>query len=184
MSLSSNKLELDSFIAGYSKFMRTTLEHTDKIATTIKDELDYVENFIKLQQLKFKGRFDYKIDIHQNVSTYIKVPKHCIFTYVENSLKYGLPKQGKGLISIGIKQERGQIIIEISDNGNGLQNPLDTDKKGTGKGIKIMTTIFELYQNRFKTEIEHSINNIIEENKTLGVFAKIKIKLNSSKNYK
>lgn len=184
MSLSSNKIELDSFISGYSKFMRTTLEHSDKIATTIKEELDYVENFIKLQQLKFKGRFDYDINVHQNVSTYIKIPKHSIFTYVENSLKYGLPKQGKGLISISLKQQNHCLIIEIIDNGTGLKKPVNFDNKGTGKGLKIMTTIFNLYQNRFKTEIEHSVNNIKDENKIVGVIAKIKIKLNSSKNFK
>lgn len=183
MSLSENKFELDSFISGYSKFMRTTLEHTDKISTTIKEELDYTENFIKLQQLKLKNSFDYKIEVDHHLKTVIKIPKHCIFTFVENAIKYGLSKEVKGFISINLKEEKEYLLIQIKDNGSGIQKTIKSEKKGTGNGLKIMNEIFDLYQKRFNTKITHSIDNIIEKDSVSGVLVTIKIKKVLSKKY-
>ena len=181
MSLSENKLEVDSFITGYSKFMRTTLEHSDKISTSIKEELSYVENFIELQQLKLKNNFSYKIDVHDSLETSIQIPKHCIFTYVENAIKYGIPKDDEGFLQINLKLKNQKIIIHIKDNGEGLSKSLNADKKGTGKGLQIMNTVFELYKKRYKTEIEHSIENVVVDHKISGVLVIIKIKQNVSK---
>lgn len=181
MSLSGNKLELDNFIIGYSKFMRTTLEHSDKISTTVKEELDYVENFIKLQQLKLKDRFSYKIDIQKDVSESIKIPKHCIYTHVENALKYGLPTKGKGLLLITLNTDNQYFTIKIQDNGVGLNKTKRSEEKGTGRGLKIMTKIFELYKERFKADIKYSIENIYKKEQILGVLVTIRLRQNPLK---
>ncbi|PQJ79565.1 sensor histidine kinase [Polaribacter porphyrae] len=180
MSLSDNKLELDKFIGSYSKFMRSTLENSDKIATTIKEELDYVENFLQLQQIKLNHKFDYYIYIDNDVNQQIKFPKHSLFTCVENAIKYGLPKGKKGLINITFKKEKGKLFINVYDNGEGLKSKIDYNK-GTGNGLEIMKKIFKLFKERFKTDIDHSLQNIIENKKVVGTNAKIEIKL--SKKY-
>ena len=70
--------------------MRQTLQSSDKISATLKDELEYTENFIKLQQIRYNQRFDYTIQLDKAVNVDAKVPKHVLFTYVENAIKHGL----------------------------------------------------------------------------------------------
>ena len=53
MTLVDDKLEVDRFINRFANFMRNTLAHSDKISTTIKEEINYTEDFIKLQQIRF-----------------------------------------------------------------------------------------------------------------------------------
>ena len=54
MTLTDNKLEADDFICRFSDFMRNTLQSSDKISTTLKEELEFSENFIKLQKIRYQ----------------------------------------------------------------------------------------------------------------------------------
>ena len=43
MTLMDNKLEADKFITRFSGFMRETLNHSDKIVTSLQEEIDYIK---------------------------------------------------------------------------------------------------------------------------------------------
>lgn len=163
MSLQDNKLEIDRFISRFSNFMRSTLAHSDKISTSIKEEIAYTENFIKLQQIRHQHQFDYVIEIENSIDQSLKIPKHCIFTYAENALKYGLPSQEKGQLTISIYKEKKQVMIRIEDNGPGFGKEIKK-QKGTGNGLKIMNKIFALYENRYKTKITQQVTELKENN--------------------
>ena len=78
MTLMDNKLEADKFITRFSGFMRETLNHSDKIVTSLKEEIDYTENFIKLQQIRYNYSFDLEINIDKTINQDTKVPKHVL----------------------------------------------------------------------------------------------------------
>ena len=179
MSLMDDKLEIDRFISRFSNFMRGTLEHSDKISTTLKEEITYTENFIKLQQIRFNHQFEYSVSVDKNIDKSFKIPKHSIFTYVENALKYGLPSQEKGNLKIKIDKIKQQIVIQIQDNGAGFNQAIKKNHKGTGNGLKIMNKIFNLYENRYKTKIEHTVQELKNENEIKGVLVTIKITPNT-----
>jgi len=180
MTLSGNVLEVDSFISGYAKFMRVTLENSDKISTTLKEELAYVENFMQLQQLKLKNKFGYKIDAEDFKHSHIKIPKNTLFTFAENAIKYGLPSNELGVIHISLKKTKDAIIIRVDDNGDGL---LDANykTKGTGNGLEIIDKIFILFKERFKTEIHYTLRNREVVNEVAGTTAEIIIKLSKNR---
>lgn len=158
MTLMEDKFEADSFISKFSKFMRGTLEHSDKITTTLDSELSYVENFIKLQQQRFKNRFAYELSVDSNVIVSSKVPKHMVFCYVENAIKHGLShKKENGLLKIHISQDHEYKTIVIEDNGIGIQNGKRDRKDSTGNGLKIMNHVFELFYKLYKKKIDHEI---------------------------
>ncbi|WP_181374549.1 sensor histidine kinase [Polaribacter aquimarinus] len=179
MSLMDDKLEIDRFISRFSNFMRGTLEHSDKISTTLKEEITYTENFIKLQQIRFNHQFEYSISVDKNIDKSFKIPKHSIFSYVENALKYGLPSQEKGNLKIKIDKIKQQIVIQIQDNGAGFNKANKKNHKGTGNGLKIMNKIFNLYENRYKTKIEHTVQELKNETEIKGVLVTIKITPNT-----
>lgn len=159
MTLMDNKLEADRFISRFSGFMRDTLQHSDKITTTLKDELEYVENFINLQRLRFNNSFDYNISIDRAVNQAFLVPKHVVFTYVENAIKHSLAFSKKGILTITAKKTKEHLILVIEDNGVGL-NPNLPKGVGTGNGLKIMDKLFKLYTKLHKRKIKYLITDL------------------------
>lgn len=95
------------------------------ILVTIKEELSYVENYIKIQHLSFTYPPICQIEAESDVLE-MNIPSISILTFVENSIKHGMIS-GKSLkISIRahiLKDEDGTYLnIFISDNGRGFSN--------------------------------------------------------------
>ena len=181
MTLTDNKLEADDFICRFSDFMRMTLAHSDKISTSLKEEVSYTENFIKLQQIRFKNSFNYSIYIDKKIDRKTKVPKHSLFTYTENAIKHGLGSVENGLLSIHISQLKNSILITIQDNGVGMRKSTEKKANGTGNGLKIMRKIFDLYEDRYKTKIKHQVEELFEDKKSAGVKVSIHVTTKTEK---
>ena len=180
MTLTDNKLEADNFITKYAGFMRKTLENSDKIATSLNEELEYTKNFIELQQIRHQHSFEYKIVFDKKIDKKLKVPKHILFTYVENAIKYGLANKPKGLLIIDIRQEENKLSIKIKDNGWGFRKGHQQSNIGTGNGLKIMNKIFDLYENRYQTKITQEIHELKANNDVLGVEVRLTIQLKNN----
>jgi LytS/YehU family sensor histidine kinase len=174
MTLMDNKLEADRFISRFSGFMRDTLQHSDKIATTLIDELDYVENFINLQRLRFNNAFDYTISIDKAVNKEFLVPKHVVFTFVENAIKHSLAFSKKGILTIKAKKTNQNLILVIEDNGLGL-NPKLPKGVGTGNGLKIMDKLFKLYAKLYKRKIKYLITDLSTISEQTGLRVEVYI---------
>jgi len=170
MTLMDNKLEADRFISHFSKFMRNTLMHSDKISTTLKEELEYVENFIKLQRIRYSNQFNYKITINKNVDLKTIVPKHVLFTYVENAIKHGLSLKKDGLLQIVVKIKKETLFLSVEDNGVGMRPTQYNKKNSTGSGLLIMEQIYKLYAKLHKSKISHRLVELTDnENNKVGL---------------
>lgn len=154
MVLADDKEEADRFITRLSRFMRQTLHQSDRIVHSLEDEIQYVDSFLQLQQIRFQQRFAYTIQVDTAIDTTIKVPKHILFTYVENAIKHGLShKNGAGTIRIDIEKQGAHVKMMVEDNGVGeaakeIANPL-----ATGKGLQIMERIIALYKKLYGKNI-------------------------------
>ncbi|WP_341216761.1 histidine kinase [uncultured Wocania sp.] len=157
MILMDNKLEADKFIGRFSNFMRDTLQQSDKISTTLKAELEYTENFIKLQQIRFINSFNYAIAIGENVDLKAIVPKHVLFTYTENAIKHGLALTKNGMLKINVKKQAGILFMSVEDNGMGMRQSKTNKKNSTGNGLLIMNRIFDLYSKLKNKKIKQHV---------------------------
>ena len=177
MTLMDDKLEADDFICRYSDFMRDTLQSSDKISTTLKEEIDYAENFIKLQKTRFQNNFDYQIDIDRNIDLTTKVPKHVLFSYVENAIKHGLSNlKRRGLLQIKVLKNNNELLLSVADNGVGLSTIQTPKNDSTGNGLKIMENIYKLYAKLYKKKIQHQIMEVFDDQKNkAGVRVEVRI---------
>lgn len=175
MTLVDNKLEADRFICRFSDFMRVTLENSDKIVTTLQEEIDFVENFINLQQIRFQNSFDYMIDIAPQINMNSYVPKQVLFTYIENAIKHGLQGvQHQGKLKISLKKNGKGLIFTVDDNGSGFSYKNRSDS--TGNGLRIMEDLFQLYRKLHKKIIKHELKEILsEKGEIIGMRATISI---------
>lgn len=120
--------EIVTLVTRLAKILRSSIS-SDQL-TTLREELIIVESYMEIQQLRFDGKFEFSVDMKEHMKNYI-IPKLCIQPLVENAIIHGLIDKEKGFIHISIKEEKDMLIINIIDDGCGID--LDTLNALKGK---------------------------------------------------
>ena len=145
----------------YAKLLRTTIISSEKISTSLKDELEYVRNYIDLEIFRYDDKFSYTIEIDNNLSVNTMIPKMLIHTFVENAIKHGFKhKDGLGMLEISAKKLSKLAEIRIKDNGVGRQKAKEYSKLSTGKGLQILNNMLDLYYDLRKVRITYLITDL------------------------
>jgi len=123
-----------------SHFFRQNLSGVgEKIS--VLTEIEHVKSYVEIE----KARLGDKLSVSYNIdpSTILEVPPLLLQPIVENSIKHGLyPKRGEGKVHIAVCESEGQVCIEISDNGVGMDQATllelrNMDRKGSSSiGLK------------------------------------------------
>lgn len=84
-------------------------------------ELRYIRNYINLQEIRYKGRFTFALEIEDTVPDDISILKYCIQPIVENCFVHAVYKGGQDLVAIHVKL-RGTptgLSVTVIDDGPG-----------------------------------------------------------------
>ncbi len=97
---------------------------------TVKEELSNVEDYVSIQKIRFKDKFQLILDIPIEMYR-CHILKLIFQPLVENALLHGLDRCGYGdTITIHGKMEQDNLIFQISDNGMGMNDEqLETIRK-------------------------------------------------------
>ena len=86
----------------------------------VDEELKHVESYLTIQNVRYEEKFDYMIYCPDEVRK-LSITKLILQPIVENAIYHGIKeKRGKGLITITIWTEEGQIVIKVNDDGVGI----------------------------------------------------------------
>ena len=89
---------------------------------TVQEEIEHVENYLRIQQMRFPGRIEYRSAISPEVEDAL-IPPFIVQSFVENSIKYGVKMDRHNVIQVsGRIVEIGEdlsVQLEIHDNGDG-----------------------------------------------------------------
>lgn len=123
LAFKEKQTEICNLVAAISSLIRASISNKKSIIT-IEQELDYVKNYIYIQHIRYKDRFDIIYDIDESLLKQA-VPKLIIQPIVENAIIHGIENsKNKNLLYISVKRENGCIIIIVKDTGIGM-----TDEK-------------------------------------------------------
>ena len=137
---------LEKSIIGLSRLFRYTCSTKD--IATVEEEINFLQDYLKLEKLKYEERLQYCFDIDETCRSK-KIPKLLIQPIVENSIKYGngntdLPLQIKICAKEETMNELGEVmILSVRDNGIGFD--VDAKEKEESVGLKNVRTRTELY---------------------------------------
>ena len=124
---------------------------------TLEEELEGVEDYIYLQQMRFDGRITVEKKIDADPAA-VRLPSFTLQPVIENAFAHGLKScEEGGRILVRAWQEQNRLILTVADNGKGmdaqelaaLQEKIRQSEQ-TGKGIglgNISRRISMLYQN-------------------------------------
>lgn len=133
------------YLTSFAKLIRKNLDASQSDTTSLAEELDRLELYLKLEHMRFKDKFRYSISTDPEVdSQSVRIPAMMLQPYVENSIWHGiLPMEGQGHVSIDVRLNaaRDHVTIRIEDDGIGVNQSLDA-KRGTeadhiSRGIEI-----------------------------------------------
>jgi hypothetical protein len=107
------------YLNQFSKLLRSSLELSRQSYVPLNEELETIENYLSLQQMRFEYSFDYKISMPQTDTSTLLIPPMLIQPFVENAIIHGMDNHvAKGSISLVISLQEDHILVKITDNGN------------------------------------------------------------------
>ena len=144
--------QADKYLDRFSELLRSTLDNSSSSIISLQDEINYLDNYLQLEKLRFEDRFEYFINVDKNTDTKeALVPAMLLQPYVENAIRHGIGhlEDRKGIIQIKVRKENRQLVCEIEDNGVGrekavaLRNELHTEYQS--RGMQLSKRRAELY---------------------------------------
>lgn len=121
-ALTAGNKEVANSIKLLGKSMRYVLENTGTAMVTLKKELEYMENYLQIQRIRFGNRFNYEINMPGGFDTnrYMILPI-LLQPIVENAIIHGMEQvEENGLIRVSMEEANHRLQICISDNGSGM----------------------------------------------------------------
>lgn len=130
------------YLVIFSSMIRNVLDLSDKQEVSLSEEIDFSEQYLKMEKLRFAERFDYTLEIEEGIDLdLISVPPMILQPHLENSLWHGIMPllDKKGSLKLAVYRKGNAIIISIDDNGIGRAasakiNEENKDYKHNAKG--------------------------------------------------
>jgi LytS/YehU family sensor histidine kinase len=165
-----DKLATNNYLTKFSSLMRKVLENSQHTSVPLRDELDALNLYLELEMIRFKDKFEYRINIDEEIDTLLyKVPTMLIQPYVENSICHGLmPGENKGFVRIDLKLEKEYILCTIEDNGIGREAASERRKKSDNNhnslGTQIVSSRLDLVNSLYGTSLKTTYTDLRSEN--------------------
>ncbi|WP_406843693.1 sensor histidine kinase [Flavobacterium soyae] len=111
------------YLSQFSKLLRSSLELSRKNYVPLDQELEAIENYLSLQQMRFEYAFAYEIITPDTDTSALLIPPMLIQPFVENAIIHGIGNHSdKGAIIIEIFSQENQLLVKITDNGKGYES--------------------------------------------------------------
>ena len=131
----SSKDQARKVITQLSDIFRYALDSHTGDMVKLAVEINFIENFIKIQQVRFGDRLRFRKEIDPTCLN-IDIPPMILQPLVENSVKYGIaPKDDGGTIYLSVKRSGDIIFFEVKDDGLGSKAIKVMDGSSSGVGM-------------------------------------------------
>ena len=132
-----------------SSFLRYSLDNDPMQKITLRQELQALKLYLDIEKVRFEERLNLDLDISED-SERALIPSLLMQPLVENAIKYGIVQsEGGGHLRIAAKVFAGDLLIELSDDGPGLQLVDGEPPESNGVGLRnTRERLVELYGNR------------------------------------
>lgn len=137
-----NKAAVDMLV-GLSDLLRYTLENAGKQEVSLREELEFLELYLDIQQMRFSDRLRVEMQVAPETLDAV-VPNLILQPLVENAIRHGIALRATGgMIGVSAALEDGLLQIRVYDDGPGLQSGAP---EGASGGIGLSNTRARLAQ--------------------------------------
>jgi two-component system sensor histidine kinase YesM len=155
VAIENDQYKISNMLKNLAQILRYSINQSNEIVT-FKQEIEWLRQYIYLQQIRFDYSFHCEVEIDENVLD-CKIHKLLIQPLIENAIIHGFDGYTSGgLISVSVKIfEVNNIVISIKDNGRGIdeskladllkEDGNETISTGRGFGVKNVFNRLKLY---------------------------------------
>jgi two-component system, LytTR family, sensor kinase len=152
-------------ITQLSGLLRNSINLGKLRTITLKEELELVDNYLKLEQIRFEERLKVQMQVDEQALS-SQIPPLMLQTIVENAIKHGISKSltgGEIAITAGRKNGTLKVLIENTGKLDPAHDETGVGISNTRKRLAILfgeETEFRLYQegDRVKAAIKITYN--------------------------
>lgn len=143
----------DTMITRLSDLLRAALENSSLQEVPLRQELDFLQRYLAIEQTRFGKRLTVTMDIAPDTLD-AQVPNLILQPLVENSIRHGIePRARPGIIELRAALSANMLELEVRDNGVGIADHRESDE-----GIGLSNTRARLQQ-LYGTEHRFELGN-------------------------
>ncbi|MFD0989020.1 sensor histidine kinase [Mariniflexile jejuense] len=140
-----------------SELMRYMLYETYNEFVTLTKELEYIQNYLKLQRLRIANNTDVTLNIHGTITNQ-KIRPLLFISFIENAFKYGTDFKGHTEVKIEINVNEADLYFKCIN----IIGSRKTDKDSSGIGLQNTKERLELlYPNKHELEVTEKDNRFV-----------------------
>jgi two-component system sensor histidine kinase YesM len=166
--------EAISMVTALANLFRISLSKGKNIIT-IREEIEHAQNYLYIQKIRYKNRFQIIFDISPEIYECSTI-KLIVQPLLENAIYHGVEyMDGEGEITVKGYLKNEEVYIDVTDNGLGIpEESVDfilTDenrihKKGSGIGLSNVHQRIQLY---FGMEYGLELESVLDEGTTVHI---------------
>jgi hypothetical protein len=134
----NQKEDAMTYMSRFAQYVRENLNASTENMISLDKEIEMLENYMNLEQIRFGKKFKYFIHVDKKIEKEnIKIPPLLVQPFVENAIIHGLKHaKSEGLLNISFSLDDQILTISILDNGIGYsQKASEQDHKSLGISI-------------------------------------------------
>ncbi len=110
----------EATLISLSELLRLALSHSETQEVPLREELRFVECYLRIQQTRFGQRLRFDESIEPEALECL-VPTLVLQPLVENAIRHGIEPAGKaGLVRLEARRRDGRLELSVEDDGVGL----------------------------------------------------------------
>jgi two-component system, LytTR family, sensor kinase len=131
-----------SMIVGLSEFLRRATEDSHRPQVTLAEEVEYLQRYVDIQQVRFGERLRVGIDMPAELLE-ARVPGLLLQPLVENAIKHGVARRiAGGQVRVTGERQGESLLLRVYNDGEGLSQ--DWQAKGAGVGLANLRTRLQI----------------------------------------
>lgn len=165
--LKSEIRKAKTYLANLTEFLGLTFSEKNSSFYTLQEELNLIELYLRLENLRRDNTILLKVDNTLSVNTSELYVPHLFFqSIIENSIIHGLRDSKGGVITIKLETLKDMVHISITDNGNGQKTEQVSKNENNYKsaGLEILknrlTSLEDHYRKTCSFEIKIAGGNL------------------------
>lgn len=149
--------EAAGMLAHLNTILKSTLSRTTPEKVPLSQELEIVENYLAIEQVRFADRLRIELKVDPSALDSL-VPCFLLQPIVENAIRHGIAHcENEGLVEASARREGQLLHLRIRDTGRAFQEFQQGRQKQKGHGIGLRNTrerLMHFYQDAYQMQAE------------------------------
>ena len=130
MILNNEQRQASKYLSKFANMIRMTLTQSKQVFITLDENVEYLETYLAMEQLRFDDSFSYRCEVQEDIDRQdVLVPALMIQPLAENGIWHGLlNKEGEKNITVRFSKTNEEISCVVEDNGIGINRSLQQKK--------------------------------------------------------